>query len=95
MNIRTPLLVGTFWAAAAFASGAAAAPETASPQQPVPPAASGPAKAKPAAARHSHMTEKLGIPVNPANQHATGDAAAPDGKDEKALPRHNHQRDMK
>lgn len=91
MNIRTPLLLGTFWVALAVSTGAAAAPETSPPPQAVAPTAA-PTNSAPAAARHSHMAEKIGVA---SGNLPSGHAPTPETKDAKGRPLHNHPQDMK
>ncbi|NMG46078.1 hypothetical protein GPA22_20370 [Aromatoleum toluvorans] len=43
--------------------------------------------------RHSHMTEKLGVPTQQVVPPASDDKAA--AKEKSRIERHNHQRDMK
>lgn len=88
MKPRTSIAISVLATAIALSFGASAAPDTPDTTRAGNPQETAPSHAMP---RHSHVAEKLGVPVE---QMAPADDKAAK-KDKTAFNRHNHQRDMK
>ncbi|NMG28059.1 hypothetical protein [Aromatoleum evansii] len=90
MKSRTAVAISAFSALIALSFGANAAPESPPAGQATNTAPPTQATTTPTTPRHSHMTEKLGVPTASADSDDKTVA-----KEKTPLQRHNHQRDMK
>lgn len=89
MKSRTAFVISVFSAAVALSFGASAAPEAPAANT----APTTPVTTTPTTPRHSHMTEKLGVPAEQVASSNSDDKTST--KDKALLKRHNHLRDMK
>ncbi|MER2552457.1 MAG: hypothetical protein ABTQ28_04235 [Thauera sp.] len=93
MKSRTAFAISVFSIAVALSFDASAALETPPAGQTANTAATMPATTTATTPRHSHMTEKLGVPAQQAASPDFDDKTA--AKEKSRLKRHDHQRDMK
>lgn len=91
MKPRTSIAISVLATAIALSFGANAAPDTPDTTRAGTAQETAPASPTHVVPRHSHVSEKLGVPVE---QMAPADDKAAK-KDKTAFNRHNHQRDMK